>query len=971
MSPLLFLLLVSSLFRCSLGLTDDGHRLLEAKSYLDDPDDALADWSPSDATPCNWTAVTCEAPPLFPVVAALDLSDLGLSGTFPPPLCRLPRLHSLSLASNSLNSSLLPSALLGCSSLTRLDLSQNYFAGYIPADLPSLLPLLEHLDLSVNNFSGQLPYSFSEFSSLRSLAVVGNLLSGPVPAFLSNLSSLRELNLSYNPFDPSPLSPSLANLTSLRVLWLANCNILGRIPPELGRLSYLTDLDLSYNSLSGTIPDSLAGLSSIVQIELYSNELTGFLPSRLSNLTELRFLDASSNHLSGKIPEDVFLAPKLESFSLYENNLTGAVPSTLGGCRNLAELRLFSNQLVGPLPDELGKNSPLSFVDLSDNLLSGEIPARICDDSALEQLLLLNNFFTGPLPERLGQCLTLTRIRLSKNRLSGEIPPAFWGLPHVWLLDLAGNSFTGGISPSISGAANLSKLLISDNQFDGRIPDEIGALSNLYDFSAANNQFTGPLPASLLSLTELGQLDLHNNSLSGDIPTDVGSWKKLIELNLANNEFTGPIPPGLGDLPVLNYVDLSDNKLTGEIPNELQNLKANQLNFSNNQLSGTLPPFFATQMYKDSFLGNPALCVSVSEPCRQRGGGSSTRHGSSRWLQSMYALFSMSILAVAAWCYWKWQKVKKKVKLDTKRPNWMLTPFHKLSFSEQEMLNCLNEDNVIGTGASGKVYRAMLSNGQTVAVKQLQESSEQSGVDHNGFEEEVAALGKIRHKNIVKLWCCCIHNGSKLLVYEYMPNGSLGDLLHSSKSGLLDWPARYKIAVGAAEGLSYLHHDCVPPIIHRDVKSNNILLDEEFVAKVADFGVTKAVSRGPMPMSIIANSCGYIAPEYEYTLHVNEKSDIYSFGVVILELVTGRRCVDPELGEKDLVKWTCNVTSQKGVEHVFDPKLDLCFQEEICKVLNIGLLCTSYLPINRPPMRRVVNMLLEAAPERRRKPASC
>ncbi|KAG6523090.1 receptor-like protein kinase HSL1 [Zingiber officinale] len=949
---LLLLLLVSGLFRCGLGLTDDGHRLLEAKAYLYDPDDALADWSPSDATPCNWTGVSCEAPPQFPAVAALDLSGLGLSGTFPPPLCRLPRLHSLSLASNSLNSSLLPDALLGCSSLTRLDLSQNYFTGYVPADLPSLLPYLEHLDLSVNNFSGQLPHSFSQFSSLRSLAVVGNLLSGPIPAFLSNLSSLGELNLSYNPFDPSPLPPSLANLTSLRVLWLASCNILGRIPPELGRLSYLTDLDLSYNSLSGMIPDSLAGLSSIVQIELYSNELTGFLPGSLSNLTELLFFDASTNHLSGKIPEDVFLAPELKSFNLYENNLTGAVPSTLGGCRNLAELRLFSNRLVGPLPDELGKNSPLSFVDLSDNLLSGEIPAGICDGGALEQLLLLDNFFTGPLPERLGQCSTLTRVRLSKNRLSGEIPPSFWGLPQVLLLDLTENSFTGGISPSISGAANLSKLMISDNQFDGRIPDEMGALSNLYGLSAANNQLTGSLPATLLNLAELGQLDLHSNSLSGDIPTDVGSWKNLIELNLADNEFTGSIPAALGDLPVLNYVDLSDNKLTGEIPNELQNLKTNRLNLSNNQLSGTLPPFFATQMYKDSFLGNPALCVS--ESCGRRG-GSSTHHGSGRWLRSIFVLFSMSILAAAAWCYWKRQKEKqKKVKLDTKKPNWKLTPFHKLNFSEQEMLNCLNEDNVIGAGDSGKVYRATLSGGQAVAVKQVQESS---GVDHrNRFEEEAAALGKIMHKNIAKLWCCCIHNDSKLLVYEYMPNGNLGDLLHSSNSRLLDWPARYKIAVGAAAGLSYLHHDCVPPIIHRDVKSNNILLDEEFEAKIA--------------MSISASSGGYIAPEYAYTRHVNEKSDVYSFGVVILELVTGRRGVDPEPGEKDLVKWTCNVTSRKGVDHVLDPKLDLCFQEEIRKVLNVGLLCTSYLPINRPPMRRVVNMLLEAAPQRRLKPAN-
>lgn len=199
-----------------------------------------------------------------------------------------------------------------------------------------------------------------------------------------------------------------------------------------------------------------------------------------------------------------------------------------------------------------------------------------------------------------------------------------------------------------------------------------------------------------------------------------------------------------------------------------------------------------------------------------------------------------------------------------------------------------------------------------------------------------------------------------------MPNGSLGDLLHGNKSGMLSWPIRYKIAVDAAEGLSYLHHDCVPPIVHRDVKSNNILLDGDFGARVADFGLAKAVDaigKGGKSMSVIAGSCGYIAPEYAYTLRVNEKSDIYSFGVVILELVTGRLPVDPEFGEKDLVKWVCTTLDQKGIDDVLDSKLDSCFKEEICKVLNIGLLCTSPLPINRPSMRRVVKLLQEIGAE--------
>ncbi|KAG0489415.1 hypothetical protein HPP92_008226 [Vanilla planifolia] len=300
------------------------------------------------------------------------------------------------------------------------------------------------------------------------------------------------------------------------------------------------------------------------------------------------------------------------------------------------------------------------------------------------------------------------------------------------------------------------------------------------------------------------------------------------------------------------------------------------------------------------------------------------------------------------------------------KSNWTLTSFHKLGFSEYEILDCVDEDNVIGRGASGKVYKAILSNGEAVAVKKLwgscKEADGKEQKEDDGFEAEVTTLGKIRHKNIVKLWCCCTHKDCKLLVYEYMPNGSLGDLLHSSKGGILDWPTRYRIAVDAAEGLSYLHHDCVPAIVHRDVKSNNILLDGEFRAKVADFGVAKVIGKGPDSMSVIAGSCGYIAPEYAYTLRVNEKSDIYSFGVVILELITGKLPVDAELGEKDLVKWVCATMEHKGIDQLLDAKLDLRFKEEISKVLHVGLLCSSSLPINRPSMRRVVKMLLEVRP---------
>lgn len=318
-----------------------------------------------------------------------------------------------------------------------------------------------------------------------------------------------------------------------------------------------------------------------------------------------------------------------------------------------------------------------------------------------------------------------------------------------------------------------------------------------------------------------------------------------------------------------------------------------------------------------------------------------------------------------------------------------LTSFHKLGFSEYEILSGLDEDNVIGSGGSGRVYRTTLRNGETVAIKKLWNNNERGeGRNDRAFKAEVATLGKIRHKNIVKLLCCCSSKDTKLLVYEYMPNGSLGDLLHGTKAGILDWPSRYKIALGAAQGLAYLHHDCAAPIVHRDIKCNNILLDADFEAHVADFGVAKvmdqlaedtaaAASSSVKPhdqslVSGIAGSYGYIAPEHAYTNKVTEKSDIYSFGVVLLELVTGKKPVLPEFGDNtDIVKWVCTkISSNEGVMEVLDSRLADSSKDDMLLVLRVALLCTNALPLNRPSMREVVEMLVEANPQLRCKSSS-
>ncbi|XVE92729.1 hypothetical protein REPUB_Repub01dG0124600 [Reevesia pubescens] len=949
----------------SFALNQEGLYLLRVKQSLSDPTNALSSWNDRDGTPCNWNGVSCNA--LTRRVDSVNLSGFQLAGPFPLFLCRLPSLRSIHLANNSINSSL-PVDLSTCQNLTALDLSQNLIVGSLPHSLPKILAL-KNLILFENNFSGPIPASFGQFQRLELLNLAGNLFDGTIPPFLGNISTLKELYLAYNPFSPSHIPSELGNLTNLEQLFLAGCNLVGQIPSSFGQLTRLLNLDLSLNRLTGSIPSSISGLKSIEQLELYNNSLSGQLPLNMGNLTTLKRFDASMNELTGTIPTGL-CGLQLESLNLFDNRLEGALPESITRSKDLHELKLYNNKLSGPLPSQLGENSPLQSLDLSYNQFSGKIPENLCAKGQLEDIVLIYNSFSGKIPETLGKCRSLGMVRFKHNRFSGGVPDGFWGLPRVFLLELAENSFSGQISKMISTTRNLSVLSISNNRFSGSLPDEIGSLETLVEISASGNGFTSQIPRSLVKLRQLVRLDLSENEIDGGIPEGIKGWMNLNELNLASNRLSGSIPSDIGSLPVLNYLDLSSNSFSGKIPIELQNLKLNELNLSNNQLSGELPPFYAKEMYRNSFVGNPGLCGDLEGLCPQIG---QSKNQSYMWiLRSIFVLVGLVFVVGVVWFYMKYLSFKKNKKGAT-ISKWR--SFHKIGFSEFEIADCLKEENVIGSGASGKVYKVVLSNGDAVAVKKLsggvkKEDSLSADTERDEFDIEVETLGKIRHKNIVKLWCCCNAGDSKLLVYEYMPNGSLGDLLHSSKEGLLDWPTRYKIALDAAEGLSYLHHDCVPPIVHRDVKSNNILLDGEFGARVADFGVAKIVKRvgkGAEPMSVIAGSYGYIAPEYAYTLRVNEKSDIYSFGVVILELVTGKPPTDPKFGEKDLVKWVCDTYEQKGVDQVIDPRLDSTYKKEIWRILDISLLCTNALPINRPSMRKVVKLLQEARGESKSK----
>ncbi|KAG7539341.1 Protein kinase-like domain superfamily [Arabidopsis suecica] len=982
-----FLFISLLLLSCFLQVSSNGDAEILSrvkKTRLFDPDGNLQDWviTGDNRSPCNWTGITCDIKNGSSVsVTAIDLSGYNISGGFPYGFCRIRTLINITLSQNNLNGTIDSGPLSLCSKIQVLILNVNNFSGKLP-EFSSEFRNLRVLELESNLFTGEIPQSYGRFNALQVLNLNGNSLSGIVPAFLGNLTELTRLDLAYISFDSGPIPSTFGNLTNLTELRLTHSNLVGEIPDSIMNLVLLENLDLAMNGLTGEIPKSIGRLESVYQIELYDNRLSGKLPESIGNLTELRNFDVSQNNLTGELPEKI-AALQLISFNLNDNFFTGELPDIVALNPNLVEFKIFNNSFTGTLPRNLGKLSELSEIDVSTNRFSGELPPYLCYKRKLQKIITFSNQLSGKIPESYGDCHSLNYIRMADNKLSGEVPGRFWELP-LTRLELANNNqLEGSIPPSISKARHLSQLEISGNNFSGVIPVKICDLRDLRVIDLSRNRFSGSLPSCINKLKNLERVEMQENMFDGEIPSSVSSCTELTELNLSNNRLRGGIPPELGDLPVLNYLDLSNNQLTGEIPAELLRLKLNQFNVSDNKLYGKIPSGFQQDIFRPSFLGNPNLCAPNLDPIRPCRSRPETRY--------ILPISIICIVALTGALVWLFIKAKPLFKRKPKRTN-KITIFQRVGFTEEDIYPQLTEDNIIGSGGSGLVYRVKLKSGQTLAVKKLWGGPGQKPESESVFRSEVETLGRVRHGNIVKLLMCSNGEESRFLVYEFMENGSLGDVLHSEKEhravSPLDWTTRFSIAVGAAQGLSYLHHDSVPPIVHRDVKSNNILLDHEMKPRVADFGLAKSFNREDnggvsdvSPMSCVAGSYGYIAPEYGYTSKVNEKSDVYSFGVVLLELITGKRPNDSSFGEnKDIVKFAMEAAlcypspsaedgamnqdspgNYRDLSKLVDPKMKLSMREyeEIEKVLDVALLCTSSFPINRPTMRKVVELLKE------------
>ncbi|CAL1365672.1 unnamed protein product [Linum trigynum] len=926
----------------------------------------------------------------------IDLSDNSLSGEIPVEICRLTKLQTLAVNTNFLEGGI-PNEIGNLSSLVSLTIYDNQLSGEIPASVGQLSKLQIFRAGGNKNLKGEIPSEIGNCSDLVMLGLAETSISGGVPSSVGKLKKLQTLAV-YTCLLSGPIPSEIGNCSDLENLYLYQNSISGSIPRRIGELQKLQSLLLWQNSLVGSIPDELGSCTELTVVDLSENLLTGAVPRSFGKLSNLKELQLSVNQLSGTIPAEICECKALTHLEVDNNKITGEIPAAIGNLGSLTLFFAWQNNLTGTVPESISECGNLQALDLSYNSLFGSIPNRIFGLRNLTKLLLLGNEFSGFIAPDIGNCSSLYRLRLNGNRLGGTIPSEIGNLKSLNFLDLSGNRLVGAIPPAISGCESLEFLDIHSNGITGPVPETLPKSLQFVDFS--ENRLTGILPRGIGELTELTKLNLGKNQISGKIPPAILSCSKLQLLHLGDNMLTGEIPKEIGQIPALEIsLNLSCNQFSGEIPSEFSgldklaildlshntlrgNLKVLaefqnlvSLNISFNEFSGELPntPFFRKLPVND-LASNKGLYIAgsgVAAPAEDHRRGSAMKLLTSVLLSASAVLILLAVYAIVR------GRMNSSSDEMMKEGDgaWEMTLYQKAEFSIEDVVKNLHSANVIGNGSSGVVYRVITPKGETMAVKKMW-----SGDESGAFSSEIKTLGSIRHRNIVRLLGFGSNRNLKLLFYDYLPNGSLSSLLHGAGGATakfvgMEWEMRYDVVVGVAQALAYLHHDCVPAILHGDVKAMNVLLGNDYEAYLADFGLARVLlaeggedgvcsKSKSSPRPVLAGSYGYMAPEHATIQKITEKSDVYSFGVVVLEVLTGRHPLDPTLPEgAHLVEWAKEqLVNKKNPAEILDPKLrgrSDPTMHEMLQTLAVSFLCISTRPDDRPTMKDVVAMLKE------------
>ncbi|CAO2831785.1 unnamed protein product [Amaranthus hypochondriacus] len=829
----------------------------------------------------------------------------------------------------------LPDELWNLVYLTNLNLAQNYLSGPISSGIGNLTRL-QYLNFGSNALSGPLPREFGKLTSLIVLGLGGNNFSGPLPSEIGNIKTLEQMYIDSSGVS-GPIPPSFAKLENLQTIWASDVEFTGQIPDFIGNWSQLVTLRLEGNSFVGPIPSSLSKLTSLAELRIIGLSNGSSSLDFITKLTSLQILVLKNNNITGPIPSGIGALQSLTQLDLSFNKITGKIPDSVFNLNSLSNLFLGNNRLTGALP---GKKSPsLTIIDVSYNQLSRSLPSWVSQPNLQLSLPLgLNCLENGfPCNSGLGRYSDFaikcggSQIRASNQVVyeseNEPLGPAtyFVASSDKWAVSNVG-LFTN--KKNVSYVANLLSQFVSlDSELFQTARVSAGSL-RYYGLGLQNGNYS--------VLLRFAEIEINNGRTwksLGRRVFDILIQGILVERDFDIRKAAGgqsfrPVQKNYTVQVTANYLEIHlfwNGKGTCCIP-----------------FQGTYGPSISALSVIPLFQARPSDLPSNSQKT------------------AIIVGVVVPVVVIALLSFGLCWFIQRRKRARAAENELLGIDVKAYTFSYAELRSATGDfspSNKLGEGGFGSVYKGSLSDGRVVAVKQLSIASKQG---KSQFLAEIATISAVQHRNLVTLYGCCIDGQKHLLVYEYLENKSLDKILFGNSQVELNWAQSFEVCLGVARGLTYLHQESRLRIVHRDVKSSNILLDADLNPKISDFGLAKLYDNKMTHMSTgVAGTVGYLAPEYAMRGHLTEKVDVFAFGVVALELVSGRSNCDASLGREQvyLLDWAWHLFENGRELELADKRLKDFNQAEVKRVIAVAFLCTQTSPAQRPIMSRVLAML--------------